>query len=57
MVIDAYTDPEVPPLPPHITVTQARKYVRSMLEGDPGWRDMIRQTFRDTIEAYLPGKK
>ncbi len=57
VVIDAYTDPEVPPLPPHITVTQARKYVRSMLEGDPGWRDMIRQSFRDAVESYLPGKK
>lgn len=57
VVIDAYTDPEVPPLPPHITLTQARKYVQSMIGGDPGWRDMIRQSFKDAIESYLPHNK
>ena len=39
VVVDAHTDPEVPPLPPHITPEQARKYLSSMLAADPHrWR-------------------
>lgn len=33
VVINAYTDPDVPPLPPHITFEQARKFMFS-LRGD-----------------------
>lgn len=56
VVVDAHTDPEVPPLPPHITVAQARNYATSILEGDSSrWR-MIRQTALDAIESYIPGR-
>ncbi|HEY8485374.1 MAG TPA: thiamine pyrophosphate-requiring protein [Longimicrobiales bacterium] len=54
VVIDAHTDPEVPPLPPHITFEQAKNYALSVVRGDPrSWR-MIKQTARDAIESYLP---
>lgn len=47
VVIDAHTDPEVPPLPPHIKVDQAMKYWKSMLQGDPHrWR-VVTQSARD----------
>lgn len=47
VVIDAHTDPEVPPLPPHIRVEQAKKYLQAMLEGDPHrWR-MVKQSAKD----------
>jgi pyruvate dehydrogenase (quinone) len=37
-VVDAHTDPEVPPLPPHISFEQARKYAAALFKGDPsGW--------------------
>jgi pyruvate dehydrogenase (quinone) len=48
------TDPSVPPLPPHITVQQARQFMRSMLKGDPDAGDVIRRSFRDLVESYLP---
>ena len=35
VVIDAHTDPEVPPLPPHITFKQARHFMNAMIRGDP----------------------
>jgi pyruvate dehydrogenase (quinone) len=39
VVIEAHVDPDVPPLPPHIDVEQARNLVHSMVEGDPrAWR-------------------
>jgi pyruvate dehydrogenase (quinone) len=53
-VIDAHTDPEVPPLPPHITIEQARQYISSIAHGDPESRQMIRQSFKDLIKTFLP---
>ena len=55
-VLEAYTDPNVPPLPPHITVKQAREFATSMLKGDPDAAGVIRQSFRDLVESYLPHK-
>ena len=53
-VLEAVTDPSVPPLPPHITVHQAAQFVRSMVKGDPDAGDVIRRSFRDLVESYLP---
>lgn len=56
VLIEAITDPEVPPLPPHITVKQAKNFVVSMFKGDPHSRGMIRQSFKDMVDTYLPHK-
>jgi pyruvate dehydrogenase (quinone) len=57
VVYEAITDPEVPTLPPHITFEQAKKFTESMIKGDPNLGHMIRQTFKDAIESFLPHKK
>ncbi len=54
VVIEARTDPEVPPLPPHITFKQARHFMGSVLHGDPKSGSMIRQSVKDMVESYLP---
>jgi pyruvate dehydrogenase (quinone) len=54
VVYEAVTDPEVPPLPPHITVEQAKAMTSSLLKGDPNARGVIRQTLRDKVEEFLP---
>jgi pyruvate dehydrogenase (quinone) len=56
VVVDAITDPDVPPLPPHVTFEQAKAYASAIFKGDPERRGMIRQTFRDAVEAVLPHK-
>ena len=56
-VIEAITDPEVPPLPPHITLKQAKAMTTTLLKGDPAWRHMIRQTYREMIAGWAPQKK
>lgn len=33
-VLEMVTDPDVPPLPPHITPKQARAYLSALLQGD-----------------------
>jgi pyruvate dehydrogenase (quinone) len=53
VVIDARTDPEVPPLPPHITVTQARHFMGS-LASDPARGPMLRQSMKDMVESLAP---
>lgn len=52
-VIDAHTDPEVPPLPPHVTVRQARKFASSVWNGDVAAKRMIRQSFKEWVATYL----
>ncbi len=53
-VIDAVVDADVPPLPPHITLEQARSLTRALLRGDPDWRGIVRQSFRDKLSELLP---
>jgi pyruvate dehydrogenase (quinone) len=54
VIYEAITDPEVPTLPPHITFEQAKKFTQSMIKGDPNLGHMIRQTFKDVVESFLP---
>ncbi|HVU49716.1 MAG TPA: thiamine pyrophosphate-requiring protein [Polyangia bacterium] len=54
VVVEAVTDPEVPPLPPHITVKQATALSEALLKGDPGWRGIVRQTYREMLATWKP---
>jgi pyruvate dehydrogenase (quinone) len=55
IVLDFVTDPDVPPLPPHVTFEQARSMLASMVKGDPDTPGMIRQSFRELVDAWFPG--
>jgi pyruvate dehydrogenase (quinone) len=55
-VIDAVTDPEVPPLPPHITIEQARHFISAVKGGDPHSRALITESFKQKILEFLPGR-
>ncbi len=48
VVIDAVVDPDVPPLPPHITLKQARNFIASALRDERGGR-MASQSFRSLL--------
>ncbi|MEZ4433177.1 MAG: thiamine pyrophosphate-requiring protein [bacterium] len=54
-VIDVITDPNVPPLPPHITFEQARKLSASIVKGDPNAGGIIKQSVKDLFARVLPG--
>jgi pyruvate dehydrogenase (quinone) len=56
VVYEALTDPEVPPLPPHITIEQAKNLSSALLGGDPGAGDIMRQSFKQKVEEFLPGR-
>jgi pyruvate dehydrogenase (quinone) len=56
VLVEAVTDPEVPTLPPHITLKQAKALSSALLAGDPGARGIMRQAYRDMIEGWIPHK-
>jgi pyruvate dehydrogenase (quinone) len=55
-VIDAVTDPEMPPLPPHITLDQARSLMSAIRGGDSGTRAILRESFKQKVLEFLPGR-
>jgi len=57
VVLEAYTDPSVPPLPPHISFKQAKAFMFSMVKGDENTWDMIKQSWKDVIENFIPHKE
>jgi pyruvate dehydrogenase (quinone) len=56
VVYEAVTDPEVPPLPPHITIEQARALSSALLSGDPNSGRIVRESFKQKVQEFLPGR-
>jgi pyruvate dehydrogenase (quinone) len=56
VVVEAVTDPEVPPLPPHITIEQARALTSALRKGDPHAGRIVKQSFKQKIEEFVPGR-
>jgi pyruvate dehydrogenase (quinone) len=56
-VLEAVTDPNVPPLPPHITIEQAKAFATSIWRGDAEALGFITQTVKDAADSYLPHGK
>ena len=53
-MLEAITDPNVPPLPPHISFQQAKAFATSVLSGDAEALGFIKQTIKDAADSYLP---
>lgn len=53
VVIEVYTDPNVPPTPPHFTLEQVKGYASSVLRGDPDTRGMLGATVKDAISGIF----
>jgi pyruvate dehydrogenase (quinone) len=56
-VLDMVTDPNVPPLPPHITLKQARHFMGALAKGDPERASVIVDTARSLVNSILPSKE
>jgi pyruvate dehydrogenase (quinone) len=53
VVYEALTDPEVPPLPPHIKMEQAVELSKALLRGDPNAARIVKQSFRGKLHEFL----
>ena len=56
VVLEVKTDPEVPPLPPHITFDEARHLTSTLLHGDPRESGVIKGTAKQVLASIIPGK-
>jgi hypothetical protein len=54
VVLEVVTDPDVPPLPPHITLEQAKKYMSALFKGDSDEAGIIHQSFTELVAKLLP---
>ena len=57
VLLEFRTDPDVPPLPPHISLEQAKQFASTLLQGDPDQRGILAQTAKQLFGALLPGKR
>ena len=47
---------QVPPLPPHITIEQAKALSSALLSGDPNASQIVRQSMKQKLQEFLPGR-
>ena len=53
VVYEAITDPEVPPLPPHIKLDQAKSMMRALVSGDPHAGRIVRQSVKGKVQELV----
>jgi pyruvate dehydrogenase (quinone) len=59
VLLEVKVDPEVPPLPPHIRVEQAKKMAEAMVKGDPERMGVMEKSLLGKLEEFkesLPGR-
>jgi pyruvate dehydrogenase (quinone) len=54
VLLEAYTDPNVPPLPPHITFEQAKAYLSALFGGDPDAWGTVKSSAKELASTVLP---
>ena len=52
-MLEVKTDPEVPPLPPHITFKQARMLLHTAVKGDPDEGGMIKGSIKQVLSSVF----
>ncbi len=55
VIMNVYADPNVPPLPPHITFKDARNFVTMML-SEPELGSVVKNSVKQVLASVLPGK-
>jgi len=56
VIISALTDPNEPPLPPHITFEQAEGFAKSILADPQGGLPGAVEAVREKVHEFLPGR-
>jgi pyruvate dehydrogenase (quinone) len=55
VLLEAVVDPDVPPLPPHITLKQMQSFGMSLLKGEVGEGGLIKQAFEQMFPSVVKG--
>ncbi|QJQ95710.1 MULTISPECIES: thiamine pyrophosphate-requiring protein [Halomonadaceae] len=54
VVLEVVTDPDVPPIPPHIKREQAQAYLSALLHGDPDSLGIVKASFKQFAREIVP---
>ena len=57
ILIEAYTDPNVPPVPPHFTLEQIKMFTSSIIKGDPDAAGVVSASFKDVVSGIFSGRR
>ena len=52
VVYEAVTDPEVPPLPPHIRFEQAQSLAQAIAKGEPNTVEIAKQSLKGKLKEF-----
>ena len=56
VILECYTDPNVPPLPPHITLEDAKNFM-TMMPSEPELGSVLKNSFKQVFARVLPAGK
>jgi pyruvate dehydrogenase (quinone) len=51
VLLEMVTDPNVPPLPPHVSLKQMRHYAKALLHGDPDAKQVVMASMREAWDS------
>jgi len=54
VLLDVYTDPDVPPIPPHATFEQMKDTVKALLSGDEDRWGVLKAGVKTKAQEFLP---
>ena len=52
VLFEAVTDPDYPPLPPHIKLTQAKHMAKAMAKGDPSTVEIAKESVKGKLHEF-----
>ena len=55
VILEFYTDPNVPPLPPHITLKDAMNFM-TMIPSEPELGSVLKNSAKEMLSTILPGQ-
>ena len=55
VILEAFTDPNVPPLPPHITLKDAKNFMM-MMPAEPELGSVLKNSIKEVFASVLPHK-
>jgi len=57
VLLDVHTDPNVPPLPPHVSLKEAKGFLAAMRKGDPAEASVVRDSMKAVGAELKAGVK
>ncbi|MFC3294181.1 thiamine pyrophosphate-dependent enzyme, partial [Modicisalibacter luteus] len=54
VVLEVKTDPNIPPIPPHIKREQAQAYMSALMHGDPDALGTVKASFKQFAREFIP---